>query len=117
MGLTIDDLQPKDFTINLNGVELTCKPLKLSHTLALASVGSILDNINNASIEEIKRVEKNVYAVIPEIIPELTGKTLDGNTILNIITQVMTASQPSEIEFLEKNGVKIDSDPKAQKVG
>jgi len=35
---TIADLQPKPFTVTVGGVELKCKPLRLSHALILSKM-------------------------------------------------------------------------------
>jgi len=117
MGLTIEDLKPKDFTINIRGVELTCKPLKLEQTMLIASVGNIFNDVKNASEDDIKKACRAVEKIIPEIIPQLASVELDGGLILEIIPLIMPTVTPSDEEFLQKNGVKTDADPKAEKAG
>lgn len=117
MSLSIEDLKPQNFKITVKGVELECKPLKLSHTLIMASVGAIFNDIKNSSVEDIKRAEKEVNSIIPELIPELTNVELDGSTTMDVITQMMASVKPSDVQFLEKNGVELNSDPKAEKAG
>jgi len=54
MALTIEDLKPKSFTVNIKGVELQCKPLRMSHTLIISKVGEVFQNINTATRDQIK---------------------------------------------------------------
>ena len=117
MSLTIDDLQPKDIILNLNGVELTAKPPRLSHALILTQLGEVFQNATKASIEDIKKAEQNVDNLIADLIPELAGKTLDMNTTIEIISQLMDKIQPSDNAELSAKGVKFDSDPKVEKIG
>lgn len=116
MGLTAEDLRPKNFKITIKGVELECKPLKLSHTLVIGSVGDIFSNIKDADIDTIRKAERELAEILPEIIPDLSGIELDGETMMDIITLVMESTTPSDAKYLEQNGVKKDVDPKAEKV-
>lgn len=117
MSLTIEDLQPKEKQITVNGVELTAKPLRLSHALILTQLGEIFQNPKNATIDEVKKAEQNVDAIISELIPELAGKSLEMQTTIEIISQLMSTIQPSDNAELNAKGVKFDSDPKAERTG
>lgn len=117
MTLTIDDLKPKSFKITVKGVELECKPLRLSHTLTISKMGEIFQDAKNASTADIKDAEKGMDDVISELIPELSGVELDITSVLEIITQMMEQVKPSDVDFLEKNGVKLDESPKVEKIG
>lgn len=117
MSLTIEDLQPKDTIILVNGVELIAKPLRLSHAIILSQLGDIFQNPKTASIEEVKKAEQNIDALISEVIPELAGKTLDMQVSIEVISKLMATVQPSDNAELNAKGVKFDSDPKAEKTG
>ena len=117
MTATIEDLKPTPFKITVRGVDLECKTIRLSHAMIIASVGSIFNDIKNSSVDDIKRAETEMIAIIPEIIPSLKDIELDGITIMDIITQLGPHMKPTDVEFLEKNGVKINDDPKAEKAG
>lgn len=117
MSLTVQDLQPKNFTIKVKGVELDCKPLKLSHTLLVASVGDIFNNLSTSTPESIKKAEAEINSVIADTIPSLKDIELDGATTMEIITQLMQSTVPSDVKYLDENGVKLNASPKAEKVG
>lgn len=117
MSLTIEDLKPKETKINVNGVELTAKPLRLSHALVLTQLGEIFQNPKNSSADDVKKAEKNVDELIGEIIPELKDIQLNMQTTIEIIAQLMNTVQPSDNAELNAKGVKFDSDPKAETTG
>lgn len=117
MALTIDDLRPKDFKINIKGVEVDCKPPRLSHTLVLSKVGEIFKNIQTASKEDIVKAEQDFDWVVSELIPELGDIKLDIHSVIDVITQLMSQIEPDENIELQEKGVKFDSDPKAEKIG
>ena len=112
MGLTIEDLRPKPFTIKVRGVELACKPLRLSHSLVVSRIGSVLQNPNEISKQQIKQAEADLDEVIAELVPELAGIELDTASVIDIISQLLETVVPSENEELQKAGVKMQSDPK-----
>lgn len=117
MSLTIEDLQPKEIKVKLGELELTSKPLRLSHALILTQLGEIFQNPKNSSFEEIKKAEQNVDNLLSDLIPELAGKNLDVSTTIDIISQLINTVQPSDNAELNAKGVKFDSDPKAGKIG
>lgn len=117
MSLTIDDLQPKEIKVKIGDLEMTSKPLRLSHTLILTQLGEIFQNPKNSTFEEIKNAENNVDSILSDLIPELAGKKLDAGTTIDIISQLINTVQPSDNAELNAKGVKFDSDPKAGTIG
>lgn len=117
MALTLEDLQPKSFVIKIKDIELKCKPLRLSHTLILAKVGDVFQNISNATAETIEQAEKDIDKVFSDLIPELKGMQLDMQATVDVITQMMEQIQPSDNAELNRKGVKFDDDPKDQRNG
>lgn len=116
MALSIDDLKPKKFKVNVDGVELMCSPLRLSHALVVAKIGDVLQNPKDKTSEEIKQAEKDMDDVIGELIPELKGIELDVNSIMSVVMQMTSNNNPSENKELKDKGVSFDSeDPKVQK--
>jgi len=117
MGLTIEDLKPKDFKITVKGVELDCKPLKLHQTLMLGSISDTFSNLSKSSEQDIAKANKEVMAIINEAIPELDGIELDGATILSIMTEIAEHTQPSDDKYLKDNKVTGTQNPKAEGAG
>lgn len=117
MGMSIEDLQPKSFTVNIKGVELTCKPLRLSHTLIVAKIGDVFQNLNLIDKEQIKQAEKDMDEVVAELIPELKDIQLDMQSTIDLITQMMEQVEPSDNKELNAKGVKFNTDPKAETNG
>jgi hypothetical protein len=117
MALTIEDLRPKNFKVNIKGVEVDCKPPRLSHILVISKVGESFQNIANLKREQIQEAEKDFDWVVSELMPELKGIDLDMQSVIDLITQIMEKIQPDESKELSDKGVKIDSDPKAEKIG
>ena len=60
---SLDDILPKSFVINIKGVELECRPPKLSHVMLLAKTSKVFQDLDNASVEQIQEVQKTVDAV------------------------------------------------------
>lgn len=117
MSVSLSDIQPKPFIINIKGVELSCNPLRLSHALILTKIGNVFQNTDDATKETIKQAEQDMDEVIAELIPELQGTQLDVGSIMEVIAQMMDTIEPSDNKELREKGVKFDSDPKAQKIG
>jgi len=117
MALTIQDLQPKEFIINIKGVEVPCSPPRLSHTLIISKVGEVFQNIKEVSREDIQAAEADFDWVVSELMPELKDIKLDMQSVLDVITQMMAQIQPEESKQLAEQGVKFDADPKAEKIG
>lgn len=111
---SLDDILPKSFTININGVELECKPPKLSHAMLLAKTSKVFQDIDNSSVEQIREVQKTVDAVFEELVPELKGRSLDMDITIEVITQIMEKLQPSDNKELTDRGVNFSADPKVQ---
>lgn len=82
----------------------------------MASISDIFSNLKDSTPESIKRADKEIQSVISEIIPSLDFE-LDGATTMEIITKLMNSTTPSDVEFLNKNGVELNASPKAEKVG
>lgn len=117
MALTIADLQPKEFKVIVKGVEVTCKPPKLSHMLVLSKVGNLFQNINDSNRQQILEAQEDFNWVVAELIPELKDTELDMQATIDLISEIMKQIQPEESKELAERGVKIDTDPKVQGVG
>jgi len=117
MALTIQDLQPKGFKVEIKGLILDCKAPRLSHTLVLSKVGEMFNNLDKLEREDIVKAEKDFDWVVAELIPELKGIELGIQDVLEIVTQIMEHVAPEENKELEEKGVKFDSDPKVEKIG
>ena len=123
MGVTIEDLKPKNFKMKIaikdseEKLEIECKPLRLSHTLTIAKVGNVLQNPDGSTKQKIKEAEQDMDEVISELIPELTGISLDIRTTISIIEQMLETVEPADNKEIREKGVKFDTDPKAPKIG
>lgn len=118
MGLTVEDLKPKSFTVTIKDVELQCKPLRLSHALVVAKIGNVFQDAAKATKQEIKSVEKDLDELIVELIPELMGTELDMTATTELIQQWMDNIAPSDNKELAEKGVKFNTDdPKEKKIG
>lgn len=117
MSITINDLSPKPFKVNIKGLELTSQPLRLSHALVLTKIGNIFQNIEGAKKAEITQAEKDLDEVIGELIPELKDVKLDMATTLSLIEQLMSTIEPDDNKELKEKGVSFNSDLKAQTTG
>lgn len=117
MSLTIEDLKPKNFKVNVKGVELECKPLRMSHTLVVSKIGDIFQNISTASKKQIKQAESDMDEIITELIPELEGIQLDMQATIDLITAMMENIQPADNKELTEKGVEFNTDPKVEKAG
>lgn len=115
--LTIEDLKPKSFKVNIKGVELECKPLRMSHTLVISKIGEIFQNIGASSKEQIKQAEADMDEVVADLIPELSGIELDMQSTLDLITEMMAHIQPADNKELNDKGVEFNTDPKVEKLG
>jgi esterase/lipase len=115
--LTIEDLKPKSFTVKVKGVELECKPLRMSHTLVISKVGEIFQNIGTVDKKQIQQAEADMDEVIAELIPELKEIQLDMQGTLDLITSMMENIQPADNKELTEKGVEFNSDPKVEKLG
>lgn len=114
---TIDDLQPKNFRIEVKGVTLESKPLRLSHALSLNKLGEIFKNPAEVSQQKVAQAEQELDNVIGELIPELKGKQLDLSTTLELLSKLIESIQPDDNKELSAAGVEINSDPKAERIG
>lgn len=112
MSITLAELQPKPFTINLDGLELTCKPPRLSHTLVLAKIGNVFENIDKSNKQAITQAEQDLDEVLAELIPELKGNQLSIKHLISVISQIMQNVQPEDNRELKEKGVTFDTDPK-----
>lgn len=114
---TIDDLQPKNFNIEIRGVSLECKPLRLSHALSLNKLGEIFKNPTEMSKAKVSQAEQELDEVIGELIPELKGKQLDLQTTLELLTKLIETISPDDNKELSAAGVEMNTDPKAERIG
>jgi hypothetical protein len=117
MSNTIEDLKPKPFKVNVNGVELESKPLRLSHALTIAKIGNVFQDTANASQADIKQAEVDMDLVIGELIPELKGINLNMKDTIDLIGQLMGEIEPSDNKELREKGVAFDTDLKVGATG
>lgn len=117
MAMTIEDLKPKNFTINVKGLALQCRPPRLADALLLSKLGDIFQNPGNFTKEDLQQAEADVDSVIESLIPELKGVELDLNGIMTVISQVMDNIEPDDNKELKNKGVSFGDDPKTGKNG
>lgn len=116
--LTIDDLKPKPFTINVKGVELECQPLRLAHALTIAKIGSVFSETAKASAQEIEQAARDLDAVVGQVIPALKDVALDASASIELITQLVATIEPAESSALKESGITFENpDPKVQTAG
>jgi len=117
MALTIDDLKPKPFTVNIRGVEVECKPLKLSHTLELTKIGRIFEAPEDYAKTDYKNAETDFQKMVTELMPELKDIEVDAKLAQPILEQMLDSIEPTDSKALKEAGVKFDKDPKVPKTG
>ena len=117
MSITIDDLRPKNFIISVQGLELDCKPLKMSHALIMAKLGDVFKNPKSATKDDIRQAEADLEEVIGELVPQLKGVELEMSVLMDVMTQMMEHVQPSDNRELKDKGVTFDEGPKAETAG
>lgn len=103
---------PKNFTITVKGVELQCKPLRLSHALIVSKIGNVFQAPKDFNSKEIKQAEIDLDDVLTDLIPELKGISLGINDTVELITQLMDNVQPTDDKEVKDAGVRFDTDPK-----
>ena len=107
MGATIDDLSPKSFKIKIKGVELKCNPPRLSDALILAKTGDILENPQNYKSDDIRQAESDISDVIIRLIPEVKGRELGIDSLIEILGEIMQHIEPDDNKELKDNKVEI----------
>lgn len=117
MALTIEDLKPQSFTITVKGVDLTCKPPRLSHILVISKVGEAFKDVNKLSRKEIAQTQEDFDWVIDELVPEIAGIELEMQESVDVLTQIMEHISPAENRELTEKGVSLGVDPKVEKIG
>lgn len=115
MALNISDLQPKSFTVKLGEQTTECAPLKLRHIFILNKLGTVFQNPESATREQIEEAEADFNYVVGDLIPELQGVNLPIDMMMDLITQMMETVNPTENKELADKGVSFDADPKAEK--
>lgn len=115
MALNISDLQPKPFTVTLGEQTTECQPLKLRHIFILNKLGTVFQNPDTATREQIEEAEADFNYVVGDLIPELKDVSLPIDMMMDLITQMMETVNPTENKELADKGVSFDADPKAQK--
>ena len=114
MSVQVSDLIPKPFTVKIKGVELECKPLRLSHILTVTKIGKTFQSVETASRSEIKTAERDFDELVAELIPELKDIELDAGSSTELIQQLVESVEPEDNKELKANGVQLNTDPKAQ---
>ncbi|MEI7632007.1 MAG: hypothetical protein WCJ60_01645 [bacterium] len=112
MGISISDLMPKDFKVTVKGLELDCKPLRLSHALIVGKLSDVFSNPINYTANDIRQAEKDIDSVITDLIPELTGVKLDIASFVELMPQMMNSTQPQDEKDLVETGIQLGTDPK-----
>lgn len=112
MGIAISDLMPKDFKVTVKGIELNCKPLRLSHALIVGKLSDVFSNPANYTANDIRQAEKDIDSVITDLIPELTGISLDIASFVELMPQLMNSTQPQDEKDLTSAGIELGTDPK-----
>lgn len=113
MSITANDLSAQPFTIVIRGHTLTSNPVKIRHALIMAKLGSVFNNLTDATEDDIEKADKKFAEIIEELIPELKGIDLDMQTTVDILGELMSSMEPSDNKELREAGVTFD-DPKAQ---
>ena len=112
MSITLEDLKPKTFTVTIKGVELQCKPLRLSHALTVQKVGEVFSNVDTVDAKDILQAQRDLDNVIYELIPELKGIELDVTATAELMGQLQANTEPADSKELQKEGVQLNADPK-----
>jgi hypothetical protein len=115
VSVDITDLIPKPLKITIKGLEIEAKPLRLSHALTLAKVGTVFQDLEKASKPDLKAAEEELDEIIGELIPELAGHALDINVQMELIGKLMETITPSENKELNESKVSLPDDPKDQR--
>lgn len=109
---SLDDLRPKSFQVEVRGVKLNCKPLRLSHGLLVGKLGEAFQDTSKLTKQEIKQIQSDVDELVIELIPDLKDVELNMADTVELLSQLTDGIQPSDNEYLEKAGVNFN-DPKA----
>lgn len=117
MSINIEDLQPKSFEVTIKGQTTMCKPPRLSHIFILSKIGNLFQSPDSASAVDVKQAEKDLDEVFGDLIPELKGVALEMQAVIDLITQIMENVSPAENKELDKQGIKLDTDPKVERTG
>lgn len=117
MSVGLNDLQPQNISVNVKGVQLTSKPLRLKHALILAKVGNIFQNADKATVKDIDEAQKDIDAVFTELIPELKGIELDMSTTIKLLTDLMATIEPEDNKEIKEAGIEFNTDPKVEGIG
>ncbi len=96
MGLTVEDLKPKSKKIKVKGVELTRKPVRMRHALAIARLSDVFTNPANYSEQQTEEAEAELERIIGKVVPELEGVELDASTTMEVIEAIMSDIEPSD---------------------
>lgn len=118
------DLQPKPTNITLKGNSYLCKAPRLSHRLIIARVQPLFEAASNVATgakntltaEDTLSLEKDLDALIGDLIPTLNNVTLDIIDLAELVAQIMEIMLPEESKALKEAKVEIDSnkDPKEE---
>lgn len=116
MSITLEDLKPKQFKINIRGYETVCNPPRLSHALILTKVGEVFKEARTATKEQFKQAEIDFDEVVGELAPELKEIKFDVSVAMDIISEILEHIQPSDNKALKEAGVELNS-PKVKEAG
>jgi hypothetical protein len=113
MGVSLSDLSPQPFNVTIRGHEIQVQPPSLKHAMKLAKYGSVLENPREMTDKDIEQSDAAIREVIGELAPDLKGAELDFQTVMHIVSIIMGESEPDDNQELNRNNVKINTDPKA----
>jgi len=113
---SVEDLQPKPFTVTIKGMEYESKPLRLSHALMVSKIGAIFNDVRNSNLKETKQAETDLDLIIADLIPDIKDAHLDLLTVMDLLAQLMDSVQPTEQQELEDNNIEI-SEKKTEEAG
>lgn len=105
MSVTIEDLKPRNFTVNVRGVALECKPPRMSHALITQRAGKVFSKPDEYTVEQIREAEKDLDSVIDELVPDLRGVSLELDIMIEIIEAIQKHSEPSDNQELNESKV------------
>lgn len=99
-----------------DGKVLEIAPPDLQALLEVAKLGgdmkAVQANLSNLSEEEVVEIYEKLKAAFKKLIPELADYSLNYEQTFALLDLIIKISMPSDLEELEKRGIKLDDDQK-----